>query len=658
MSTGHSDHLKGDPYDLQLGDPIPRREPHALSVHLPTWKDTLGWASRQADVVGKMTTGYPRFFIHHSVVRLTKRIILEVNNAKRHPNDDEWNYWYSLYRNGPLEPSEQSGYLERMSQWPLVSGSTSSDNEYDSKDMVQSYWHGLLFSTTRHAQMCCRFLKRQKRQPTEIQAWKVFWNLARPQPVAMDEENTGSVSNVQKTGSDSDSKRGASGEKQEVPDPEPGSNLYLVMFPASCLELVAASNSFWQHTGFGISSRRASHWLKFAPFLSPPQLDFHRISEFHEFRHWNAKTTIKQRISSALLCENHHQNIWLFPSGMAAIAEAAAAVQLARRSPCAIAVFGFAYVDTLKILQKVFGFKVVLYKYSESEIDRLEDVLRSGTTRIGALFTEFPGNPLLQCPNLPRLRTLSEKHDFLLIVDDTIGTSANVHILSHCDVVCTSLSKMFSGKGNVMGGSLAVSLNYLDPTNRYIKLKAFVSALNKLQNTSREHGDNNGWFFEDVITMEHNSADYWDRVHEASATAEYIADKIRHVPCIARLYYPKGGDSQRMYDAFRITNVRNMYRDDRKGGYGFLMSIRFTRPAYARTFYDALTCAKGPSLGTNFTLCCAYTLLAHYNELEVAKEHGVVEDLVRISFGLEDKDRLLGAVVKALRIAYHSQSKG
>jgi len=44
---------------------------------------------------------------------------------------------------------------------------------------------------------------------------------------------------------------------------------------------------------------------------------------------------------------------------------------------------------------------------------------------------------------------------------------------------------------------------------------------------------------------------------------------------------------------------------------------------------------KGPSLGTNFTLVCPYTLLAHYCELDWAASFGVPGHLIRVSVGLE-----------------------
>lgn len=57
-------------------------------------------------------------------------------------------------------------------------------------------------------------------------------------------------------------------------------------------------------------------------------------------------------------------------------------------------------------------------------------------------------------------------------------------------------------------------------------------------------------------------------------------------------------------------------------------------------FYDALLCAKGPSLGTSFTLASPYTILAHYTELEWAASFGVESGLVRISIGQESSEIL------------------
>ena len=69
-----------------------------------------------------------------------------------------------------------------------------------------------------------------------------------------------------------------------------------------------------------------------------------------------------------------------------------------------------------------------------------------------ALFTEFPSNPLLRSANLPRLRGLADKYDFLIVIDETIGNFVNVEVLPYADMVVSSLTKVFSGASNVMGG--------------------------------------------------------------------------------------------------------------------------------------------------------------------------------------------------------------
>ncbi len=52
-----------------LGWPIPP-SPHAVSVCLPTWADNVGYEQADPRVIGRMQCGYPRFFLHPSVVRL------------------------------------------------------------------------------------------------------------------------------------------------------------------------------------------------------------------------------------------------------------------------------------------------------------------------------------------------------------------------------------------------------------------------------------------------------------------------------------------------------------------------------------------------------------------------------------------------------------
>ncbi|KMU72518.1 cystathionine gamma-synthase [Coccidioides immitis RMSCC 3703] len=79
--------------------------------------------------------------------------------------------------------------------------------------------------------------------------------------------------------------------------------------------------------------------------------------------------------------------------------------------------FGFPYIDTLKVLEK-WGPGVLFYGHGSSEdLDDLEQRLELGE-RYLALFTEFPGNPLLKSPDLERIQNLASKYDFAVVVDD------------------------------------------------------------------------------------------------------------------------------------------------------------------------------------------------------------------------------------------------
>ena len=60
---------------LEIGASLPPRDPHGVSVSLPRWKDTVGWATRDKRVLDRMTTGYPRFFVPCIVRKLAAKIV-------------------------------------------------------------------------------------------------------------------------------------------------------------------------------------------------------------------------------------------------------------------------------------------------------------------------------------------------------------------------------------------------------------------------------------------------------------------------------------------------------------------------------------------------------------------------------------------------------
>ena len=123
--------------------------------------------------------------------------------------------------------------------------------------------------------------------------------------------------------------------------------------------------------------------------------------------------------------------------------------------------FGFPYVDTLKIQQRFAPANVQFYPVGGQE-DLKGLIAFLSKNRIAAVLCESTTNPLLKSLDLARLRQLADEHDFLLVIDDTLAACINHDVLPYADVVVTSLTKYFSGYGDVLAGSVT-----LNPASRH-----------------------------------------------------------------------------------------------------------------------------------------------------------------------------------------------
>jgi len=166
------------------------------------------------------------------------------------------------------------------------------------------------------------------------------------------------------------------------------------------------------------------------------------------------------------------------------------------------------------------------------------------------------------------------------------------------------------------------------------------------------------WYGPDAVVMERNSRDFASRVDAINVNARAVCHYLRS-RCLS---FQDPGAPPSSTSAFVIKKVfypewvtRENYDICRRPGkddnFGPLFSLTFVSLAASAAFYDALPCAKGPSLGTNFTLTCPYTLLAHYFELEWAAQYEVEEGLVRVSVGMECMEVLMGWFEKAVEAA-------
>ncbi|EFQ30135.1 cystathionine gamma-synthase [Colletotrichum graminicola] len=597
---------------VALGESIPPDTAHAVSVSLPTWKSNVGYEEGESWVVDKMTTGYPRFFIHKSIEAFARVV---ASTFARTPGQRAMLFPDKaiaqrcidfLHAHAPAQ------VLDGLDTVHLVLDV--SNPEADSLKLISPTVSGVLF------------------HPDAFPYAKQFWQHSGDGVSSRRAEFCHGLLAQGLLCPDDPSRKPTC----QVPQKTKGPRRYQRPVLAEGTAAAAAAS----HTPGGSGdtspnlSSAASNWFVEERFGR--NLDISFVDR--------AKAAIKRRIAGTLshnvdvasrplpeadpsgrgIASLTEHDVYLFPTGMSAIFNTHRFLLSARGSMKSIS-FGFPYVDTLKILQK-FGPGCVFYgRASEQELDELQQRLESGE-RFLALFCEFPGNPMLTCPNLKRIRSLADQYDFALVVDETIGTFGNIDVLQYADVVVSSLTKIFSGDCNVMGGSAV-----LNPKSRYYaSLK-----------TTLEQNYSDTYWPEDAIFMERNSRDFAKRISRINTNAEAVAELLLAHPLVKRVHYPKHNADRANYEDCRLPS----------GGYGGLMSAVFHRKEDAMVFYDNMESPKGPSLGTNFTLTSPYVLLAHYGELDWAVSLGVDPNLLRISVGLEETDRLTQIFSKALEAA-------
>ncbi|MFO0975855.1 MAG: aminotransferase class I/II-fold pyridoxal phosphate-dependent enzyme [Planctomycetaceae bacterium] len=347
---------------------------------------------------------------------------------------------------------------------------------------------------------------------------------------------------------------------------------------------------YWQHSGEILSSRSAQS------LLSGGTVRYSQTAE---------RQKLRERLAQFGGCSAN--DVWLFPCGMTAIATVWRAVEKIRPGLPSVQ-FGFPYVDTLKIQQRFgTGRYHFLPQGNTNSLSELRDVLQS--TPISAVYCETPTNPLLTSPDLKALRSLADEFGFVLVVDDTLAAIVNDNVLPLADVAVTSLTKFFSGYGDVLAGSAR-----LNDSSRY------ATALRTAITNDFEELLSDG----DAEVLERNSRDVQERMKIINHNAAVLAERFAKHPAVDRVHYPNPGAA-----------------GTGREGRGGLMSVVLKNPSLMTpVVYDRLQVCKGPNLGTNFTLCCPYTILAHYTELDAVEDCGVSRWLLRISVGVEPVEEL------------------
>jgi len=382
-------------------------------------------------------------------------------------------------------------------------------------------------------------------------------------------------------------------------------NLGVTLFPKDDYD---TARMYWSFCGEILSMRQAEFELQRKP------MDRDLVAEGKK-----AVQTIKERLAAHT--GQNAEDIFLFPSGMAAIF--AVHRMLTALSPgLKVAQLDFPFVSTLKI-QQHFGAGVHFLPFvNDDDYERLHTIIHAES--LVGIFTELPSNPLIKCVDVRRIAEMisAEGKNIPIIIDDTIATAINIDAFRVADVAVTSLTKAFSGVGDVLAGSVILKRS----SKFYSAFKSFLD----------EHNDNELWPG-DAVALEQHSRDFKERVRVMSKNSVTLYRFLKTHPAIKRVYHS-------------INDTRGVYDYFLKPGGEQCSILSFVLKDTSRTpeFYDSLEFCKGPSIGTNFTLICPFTMMAHYDELPWAESCGVDRNLIRVSCGLEPAEVIIERMKRAL----------
>ncbi len=405
--------------------------------------------------------------------------------------------------------------------------------------------------------------------------------------------------------------KGASTEEEED---------YLIVGLSQDSEDSLSLHKFFQHAGCGLSSRHAEKILEslgqtvMSEAISPNS---------------GAEMEIKDVISKAHGPQIDADDVIIATSGANAFTSVfRSALEISRNKQKQIWIrMGWLYLDTLEIMNLLCApHEQIIDLHTPEEYDTVEEIFHAYGRKIAGVVTEFPSNPLLHCCNLEKLRDLTYRNDSVLIVDPTMASPKNAKVSGYSDVVINSLTKYANWEGDVMMGSAVFPKN--SPVGLEIKQKAVEYSTKP--------------FSRDIKRMAEQIPFYNYFIERTNQSQEEVVDFLQSHPKIKKIFW-----------AYQETTGENYEKIAGSHKPGCVVS--FEVDGNFRDFYDNLEMLKSPSFGTEFSLCCPYIYLAHYeligntNGLKKLRHAGLSPQLLRLSIGLENTDEIKQKMALALK---------
>ena len=364
---------------------------------------------------------------------------------------------------------------------------------------------------------------------------------------------------------------------------------------------------FIRNVGLIISSRKAE-----ATLVALKRKEAVFVEEQLELE--TAKQTIVDTLSEAY--GTTKETIVLANNGMNALYTATEALvnQQKQFGKYKVVQLGWLYVDSMEIVQRYQG--SYIHKDSRN-LDELEQWLATNHSEVAVLVTESVSNPLLQCVDLPRLYELCRQYEVKLLVDNTLATPFCVTVLPYSDLVVESLTKFACGNADLLMGAIIGK-----EANKEVVEGCKQNAIPPFEGEIKRLG--------------FQIKGYRQRVQKSAENTIQLYDFLKTHPKIVELKTVMHPDNWESFSKI-------------KKGEAIPGLIAMVFDKELSHYYDQLPLAKGPSLGTTFTLAMPYVFLAHYEEtksqqgLDKLSELGINPNLLRVSVGTEPIEDIMAA---------------
>ncbi len=309
-----------------------------------------------------------------------------------------------------------------------------------------------------------------------------------------------------------------------------------------------------------------------------------------------------------------------FSTGMAAIHAVTMLLKTGDHILAGTDIYGGTYRLFHKIICRA-GIEVTLV--DTTHLEQLEAAFRPNTR---LLWIESPGNPLLSITDIAACAQLAHRHKALLAVDNTLATPVLTRPLElGADIVMHSATKYLGGHSDLLGGVLVVRESSLGEELYFVQ-NATGAVLGPWESFLCSRA---------IKTLEL-------RVLAQCHSAMQVARFLHQHPKVKRVYYPGLPEHP----------GHQLARRQMQGGFGAMVSFEVHGgfDAAGRVVAALRLFRLAVSLGAVESLVEQPAAMSHASyDPQDRLAHGIRDELIRLSVGLEAPEDLIADLEEALQ---------